>query len=71
MKSILVLALYNLASIWVINSRISSTQIKSLKLDKEYCQVAKAVSFPVTVEIIPVELQAHEHVCQQQQEPGL
>lgn len=62
-ESILVLAVYILASIWLISSRISSLQIRSLKFGKEYCQVAKAVSFSVIVKIIPVEFQAYERSC--------
>lgn len=62
-ERILFFAVYVLANIWRISSRISSLQIESLKFGKEYCQVAKAVSFSLTVKIIPVELQASEQSC--------
>lgn len=62
-ESVLLLAVYILADIWLISSRISSLQIKSLKFGKEYCQAAKAALFSVIVKIIPVELHPYEQSC--------
>jgi len=54
-ESILLLAVYILAKVRLVSSRISSLQIKSLKFGKEYCQVAKAMSFSAIVKIIRIE----------------
>lgn len=59
-ERILVLSIYILADIWLISSRISSLQIKSLQFGKEYCQAAQATSFSVTVKIMPAELRVYE-----------
>lgn len=37
--------------------------MKSWTFGRECCQVAKAVSFSVTVKIIPIELQPYEQSC--------